>query len=176
MAEKQTVTLMSGGDIGPVYEPTEEFAALIAPALKQADIRLGQCERTYSERGWMPQYSTGPTGQHSRLHPRMAGVWDAAVRAAETVDMCLGRVAEAVRSTGGVLVVTADHGNIEEMRDANGNPQTKHTTSPVPIVLAGEGVRGRHLRDGALSDVAPTLCELMAIPPGPEMTGRSLLD
>ena len=104
------------------------------------------------------------------------GVWDAAVRAAETVDLCLGRVAEAVRSTGGVLVVTADHGNIEEMRDANGNPQTKHTTSPVPIVLAGEGVRGRHLRDGALSDVAPTLCELMAIPPGPEMTGRSLLD
>lgn len=78
MAEKQTVTLMSGGDIGPVYEPTEEFAALIAPVLKQADIRLGQCERTYSERGWMPQYSTGPTGQHSRLHPKLAGVWDAA--------------------------------------------------------------------------------------------------
>jgi poly-gamma-glutamate synthesis protein (capsule biosynthesis protein) len=78
MAESKTVTLMSGGDIGPVYEPTEEFAALIAPVLKQADIRLGQCERTYSERGWMPQYSTGPTGQHSRLHPKLAGVWDAA--------------------------------------------------------------------------------------------------
>ena len=78
MADKQTVTLMSGGDIGPVYEPTEEFAALIAPVLKQADIRLGQCERTYSERGWMPHYATGPTGQHSRLHPKMAGVWDAA--------------------------------------------------------------------------------------------------
>jgi len=78
MAQKQTVTLMTGGDIGPVYEPTEEFAALIAPVLKQADVRLGQCERTYSERGWMPQYSTGPTGQHSRLHPKLAGVWDAA--------------------------------------------------------------------------------------------------
>ena len=80
MAEKgkSTVTLMSTGDIGPVYEPTEEFAELIAPVLKQADLRLGQCERTYSERGWMPQYSTGPTGQHSRLHPRLAGVWDAA--------------------------------------------------------------------------------------------------
>jgi poly-gamma-glutamate synthesis protein (capsule biosynthesis protein) len=78
MAESKTVTLMSGGDIGPVYEPTEEFAALIAPVLKQADVRLGQCERTYSERGWMPQYSTGPTGQHSRLHPKLAGVWDAA--------------------------------------------------------------------------------------------------
>jgi poly-gamma-glutamate synthesis protein (capsule biosynthesis protein) len=73
-----TVTLMSGGDIGPVYEPTEEFAELIAPALKQADLRLGQCERVYSERGWMPQFALGPGGQHSRLHPRMAGVWDAA--------------------------------------------------------------------------------------------------
>ena len=51
-----TVTLMSGGDIGPVYEPTEEFAALIAPVLRQADLRLGQCERTYSERGWAPQF------------------------------------------------------------------------------------------------------------------------
>ena len=78
MAAKQTVTLMSGGDIGPVYEPTEEFAELIAPTLRQADIRLGQCERTYSERGWAPQFATGPTGHHSRLHPRFAGVWDAA--------------------------------------------------------------------------------------------------
>jgi poly-gamma-glutamate synthesis protein (capsule biosynthesis protein) len=78
MAQEQTVTLMSGGDIGPVYEPTEEFAELIAPVLRQADLRLGQCERTYSERGWVPQYSTGPGGQHSRLHPKMAGVWDAA--------------------------------------------------------------------------------------------------
>ena len=78
MAAAQTVTLMSGGDIGPVYEPTEEFAELIAPVFRQADIRLGQCERTYSERGWAPQFATGPTGHHSRLHPRFAGVWDAA--------------------------------------------------------------------------------------------------
>src|SRR5262249_53421860 len=76
MAEQ--VTLMSGGDIGPVYEPTEEFAELIAPVLKQADLRLGQCERVYSERGWPPQFALGPSGQHARLHPRMAGVWDAA--------------------------------------------------------------------------------------------------
>jgi 2,3-bisphosphoglycerate-independent phosphoglycerate mutase len=103
------------------------------------------------------------------------GVWEAAVRAAEVIDACLGRVLEASLAAGGTLVVTADHGNIEEMRDAEGNPQTMHTTSPVPIVVAGEAVRGRHLHDGALSDVAPTLCELMEIPPGPEMTGTSLL-
>jgi poly-gamma-glutamate capsule biosynthesis protein CapA/YwtB (metallophosphatase superfamily) len=78
MTEKRTVTLMGVGDIGPVYEPTEEFAELIAPVLRQADLCLGQCERTYSERGWVPQFSTGPTGQHTRLHPCMAGVWKAA--------------------------------------------------------------------------------------------------
>ena len=103
------------------------------------------------------------------------GVWDAAVRAAETIDACLGRVASAVLARNGLLVITADHGNIEEMRDAEGNPQTKHTTSPVPIVAVGEALRGRALRDGRLSDVAPMLCELMGIPPGPEMTGTSLL-
>jgi poly-gamma-glutamate synthesis protein (capsule biosynthesis protein) len=78
MANNGTVTLMTGGDIGPVYEPTEEFAELIAPVLKQADIRLGQCERVYSQRGAEPQFTYGPGGQHSRLHPRMAGVWNAA--------------------------------------------------------------------------------------------------
>jgi len=80
MADTQDgiVTLMTGGDIGPVYEPTEEFAELISPLLQQADIRLGQCEHTYSERGEIPHYAYGPGGQHSRLHPKMAGVWDAA--------------------------------------------------------------------------------------------------
>ena len=73
-----TVTLMSGGDIGPVNEPTDEFAELIAPVLRQADLRLGQCERTYSERGWVPQFAAGPGGQHSRLTPDMAGVWNKA--------------------------------------------------------------------------------------------------
>ena len=73
-ASNGTVTLMTGGDIGPVYEPTEEFAALIAPVLAQADIRLGQCERVYSKRGTEPQFTYGPGGQHSRLDPKMAGV------------------------------------------------------------------------------------------------------
>jgi 2,3-bisphosphoglycerate-independent phosphoglycerate mutase len=103
------------------------------------------------------------------------GVWDAAVRAAEVVDACLARVLDASMAGSDTLVVTADHGNIEEMRDAAGHPQTKHTTSPVPIVAVGEALRGRRLDDGALCDVAPTLCELMGIPPGPEMTGTSLL-
>lgn len=73
-----TLTLMAGGDIGPVFEPTEQFAELIAPVLKTADLRLGQCERVYSERGTDPQFLYGPGGQHARQHPRMAAVWKAA--------------------------------------------------------------------------------------------------
>jgi 2,3-bisphosphoglycerate-independent phosphoglycerate mutase len=103
------------------------------------------------------------------------GVWDAAVMAAEVIDGCLARVSHAILEVGGALVITADHGNIEEMRDASGAPQTKHTTSPVPMVLVGEQFRGRSLRNGILADVAPTICALMAIEPPPSMTGRSLL-
>jgi 2,3-bisphosphoglycerate-independent phosphoglycerate mutase len=104
------------------------------------------------------------------------GVWDAAVQAAEVIDGCLGRLARTALATGSPLLITADHGNIEEMRDAAGNPQTKHTMSPVPVVLVSEAHRSRRLRDGILADVAPTLCELLGIPPGPEMTGSSLLE
>ncbi len=103
------------------------------------------------------------------------GVWDAAVRAAEIIDGCLGRLERATLGAEAGLVITADHGNIEEMRDESGKPQTKHTTSPVPFVL----VHGRHagaaLNDGVLADVAPTLCELLGISIGPQMTGTSLL-
>ncbi|HSM37845.1 MAG TPA: 2,3-bisphosphoglycerate-independent phosphoglycerate mutase [Candidatus Limnocylindrales bacterium] len=103
------------------------------------------------------------------------GVWDAAVQAAEVVDGCLARVADATLAAGGALLITADHGNIEEMRDEAGNPQTKHTTSPVPMVLVNVASRGSRLRDGRLADVAPTICQLMGVEPGPEMTGRSLI-
>jgi 2,3-bisphosphoglycerate-independent phosphoglycerate mutase len=104
------------------------------------------------------------------------GVWDAAVRALEVVDACLARVVDAVSAAGGVLLITADHGNVEEMRDEAGNPQTKHTTSPVPLVLIGQGLRTARLADGILADVAPTICDLMGLPPGPAMTGHSLLE
>jgi 2,3-bisphosphoglycerate-independent phosphoglycerate mutase len=103
------------------------------------------------------------------------GVWDAAVAAAEVIDGCLARTSRATLTVDGALVITADHGNIEEMRDSSGAPQTKHTTSAVPLVLVAERFRGRQLRDGILADVAPTICQLMALEPPPSMTGRSLL-
>jgi 2,3-bisphosphoglycerate-independent phosphoglycerate mutase len=75
----------------------------------------------------------------------------------------------------GLLCITADHGNADQMRDATGEPMTAHSLNPVPIVLVGKRARGRRLRDGVLADVAPTLLELIGVPPGAGMTGRSLL-
>ena len=103
------------------------------------------------------------------------GVWDAAVRAAEFIDGYLARLVEACLAAGGALLVTADHGNIEEMRDPSGAPQTKHTTAPVPFVLVDPHHQSAHLRDGSLADVAPTICALMGIPAPASMTGRSLV-
>ena len=103
------------------------------------------------------------------------GSLPAAIRAVETVDAGLGRIAEAVRAAGGALLVTADHGNCELMRDpATGGPHTAHTTNPVPVLLAG-GPAGARLADGRLADIAPTLLALLGLPQPAAMTGRSLL-
>ncbi len=103
------------------------------------------------------------------------GVWEAAVRAAEVIDACLGELEAAALAAGATLLITADHGNIEQMRDEVGNPQTKHTTAPVPCVLVDVSHRGARLRDGILADVAPTVCGLMGIPTPLSMSGRNLL-
>jgi 2,3-bisphosphoglycerate-independent phosphoglycerate mutase len=103
------------------------------------------------------------------------GVWAAAIAACEFVDGCLGRVADAVLGGAGVLCITADHGNADEMRDEEGRPLTAHSLNPVPFVVAGQAVEGRTLVNGVLADVAPTLLELVGLPPGEGMTGRSLL-
>jgi 2,3-bisphosphoglycerate-independent phosphoglycerate mutase len=112
------------------------------------------------------------------------GVWDATVAALRTIDACLGRVVAALAASddrnanhpGSLLLVTADHGNADVMRDADGLPVTAHSLSPVPVVVAGRAVDGRHLHDGVLADVAPTICELTGLPRWDGMTGRSLLD
>ena len=104
------------------------------------------------------------------------GVWEASVRAVEVLDECLGRLETACTGAGAVLLVTGDHGNIEEVRDAAGQPQTQHTTADVPLLVIGPGVRGRPLANGSLADVAPTICGLLGLPPAPSMTGRDLFD
>ncbi len=103
------------------------------------------------------------------------GMLDAARKAAEAVDGCLERLATAVTEAGGILLITADHGNAEQMRDPqSGEPHTAHTMNPVPFVIVNGPAEAR-LRDGSLSDVAPTVLTLMGLPQPPEMTGHSLL-
>jgi 2,3-bisphosphoglycerate-independent phosphoglycerate mutase len=103
------------------------------------------------------------------------GSLPAAIKAVETVDASLGRIADAIRKAGGALLVTADHGNCEMMRDPDtGGPHTAHTTNPVPVVLFGARNRGL-VAEGRLADIAPTLLELMELPKPKEMTGHSLL-
>jgi 2,3-bisphosphoglycerate-independent phosphoglycerate mutase len=103
------------------------------------------------------------------------GDLDAAIRACEAVDQGLGRALAAVEQAGGAMIVTADHGNCETMRDpATGGPHTAHTTNPVPVILVG-GPPGAGLNDGSLADLAPSLLQLMGLTQPTEMTGRSLI-
>ncbi len=102
------------------------------------------------------------------------GVIPAAVRAVETVDSCLGRVVEAVHATGGVCIVTADHGNADQMLEPDGSPNTAHSLNPVPLIVTLDGAE-LDPAPGILADVAPTALALLGITQPAEMTGRSLL-
>ena len=104
------------------------------------------------------------------------GRLDATVAAVETLDGCLARILAAARTAGATVIITADHGNAEQMWDAERDgPHTAHTTNPVPVVLAGPDVdASMPLRDGTLRDVAPTMLGILGIAPPPEMTGRDL--
>jgi len=103
------------------------------------------------------------------------GDYAAAVKAVEAVDVCLARVFKALSSVGGEALITADHGNVEEMFDeASGQPHTQHTTLPVPLVYVGEK-NVRLLNEGSLADIAPSMLHLMELEQPTEMTGRNLV-
>jgi 2,3-bisphosphoglycerate-independent phosphoglycerate mutase len=102
------------------------------------------------------------------------GVIPAAVKAIETVDACLGQVVQAVQRSGGALVVTADHGNADNMLEPDGSPNTAHSINQVPIIVTVDGVTLSH--GGMLADVAPTILALLGIEQPPQMTGQSLLE
>jgi len=111
------------------------------------------------------------------------GVWSATIRAVEAIDGCLRRVVAAIDTVeardptgaGALLVITADHGNADEMVDPHGQPMTAHSLNPVPIVAIGRTMRGRRLRDGVLADLAPTLLDVAGLEAWPDITGSSLL-
>ena len=100
------------------------------------------------------------------------GVFDAAVRAVETVDTCVGRVVDATMKMGGIAMITADHGNAEVMTQPDGSPMTAHTTNPVPFILCGAGTE---LRKGRLADIAPTILDVMGLAVPEEMDGQTLI-
>ncbi|MGN6373516.1 MAG: 2,3-bisphosphoglycerate-independent phosphoglycerate mutase [Solirubrobacteraceae bacterium] len=102
------------------------------------------------------------------------GVIPAAVRAIETVDECLGKVLDAVHDSGGVCVVTADHGNADHMLEPDGSPNTAHSLNPVPLVVTRAGIALR--KGGILADVAPTVLDLLDVEQPAEMTGRTLIE
>jgi len=103
------------------------------------------------------------------------GVFDAALRAMAATDAAVGAVVDAALAAGGCVLLTADHGNVEEMRFPDGSITTQHTTNPVPVAFVSGDPERWSMRDGALSDVAPTLLGLLDIPVPDRMTGRSLL-
>ena len=112
------------------------------------------------------------------------GNLEAAIEAIETVDNCLGKLVETVNKAGGTILITADHGNAEYMRDPDGNPWTAHTTNPVPFILVegenrkivGHGTDTPLRKDGCLADVAPTILEILQISQPEEMSGQSLIE
>ena len=102
------------------------------------------------------------------------GVFDAAVKAVEAVDTCVGRVADAVAQEGGVTLITADHGNADRMVDDDGSPFTAHTTNPVPFCMVG--YEGKLRTGGRLADIAPTMLQILGLPQPAEMDGKSLIE
>ena len=100
------------------------------------------------------------------------GVLEAAIKAVETVDTCVGKVVDATLKMGGIAMITADHGNAEDMKQPDGSPMTAHTTNLVPFILCGAGTE---LRTGRLADIAPTILDVMGLACPPEMDGKTLI-
>ena len=100
-------------------------------------------------------------------------VYEAAIKAVEVVDECVGKVKEAVDSVNGTLIVTADHGNADEIWDEHHNPFSAHTTSPVPFLITRKDVELEET--GSLCDIAPTMLQLLGIAKPAEMTGKSMI-
>ncbi len=103
------------------------------------------------------------------------GVVEAGIRAIQTIDECVSRIVPAVLALGGKCLITADHGNCEQMRNADGSPNTAHTTNLVHLIYAAQDAGNFRVADGILADVAPTLLFLLGLPQPAEMTGRNLL-
>ena len=101
------------------------------------------------------------------------GVVPAAIKGIETVDKCLEKLYQKIKELDGLMIITADHGNCEEMLDKNDNPVTSHTTNLVPFIVTKENIK---LKEGKLADIAPTILDLLNLPIPKEMTGNTLIE
>ena len=103
------------------------------------------------------------------------GIFDAAVKAVEAVDTCVGRTVDAILAKGGAALITADHGNAEKMCEPDGSPFTAHTTNPVPLIVVGCDDCTGLKEGGRLADLAPTMLDILGLEQPKEMTGQSLI-
>jgi 2,3-bisphosphoglycerate-independent phosphoglycerate mutase len=177
------VTFFFNGGEEKVF-PGEERVLIPSPRVATYDLKPAMSAPEVTEAILAKLRSGSPDGLVVVLNYANAdmvghtGIYEAALAACRAVDEGVGRIAREVLPRGGVMLVTADHGNAEQMIDPEtGGPHTAHTLNPVPVILAGGRFRGARLREGGiLPDIAPTLLEVLGIPQPPEMTGRSLLD
>jgi 2,3-bisphosphoglycerate-independent phosphoglycerate mutase len=140
---------------------------------KKPEMSAREAARAFAER-WRDDGHT--FGIINFANPDMVGhtgVIEAAVKGVETVDECLGQIVEAVHESGGVCVITADHGNADQMLEPDGSPNTAHSKNPVPLIVSADV--GELREDGTLADVAPTILALLGEEQPREMTGRGLI-
>jgi 2,3-bisphosphoglycerate-independent phosphoglycerate mutase len=142
----------------------------LAPEMSAADITTAALEdlREHAHDVIVMNYANADMVGHT-------GKWEPTISSVETLDVCLGRLERAVLDAGGMLAITADHGNAEEKIDKDGNPLTAHTTNPVPFVIVSEASIGTFAGGGKLGDVAPTLLPLLGLDVPAAMTGTNLL-
>jgi 2,3-bisphosphoglycerate-independent phosphoglycerate mutase len=166
--ERETRVLIPSPKDVPTYDLKPEMSAYQVAAEAEKAIRLGKHDFV------LMNFANADMVGHT-------GNYEAAVRAMEALDRCLAQVVGAAESSGYHTLLTADHGNAEEMRDGNGHLHTQHTLNPVPAVWVAPGTAvapksaRKALKDGGLADIMPTLCELMGLPIPKEVTGKSLL-
>lgn len=169
---------MNGGEEQPF--PGEDRILVPSPKVKTYDLQPEMSAPEVTDK----LTAAITSGQYDLIivnyaNPDMVGhtgSMPAAIKAAETVDACVGRVEQAVKQMDGVMLITADHGNLEEMMDrSSGQAHTQHTTNPVPLLLTGGARTDAYaLSDGRLCDIAPTLLHFLGLPQPAEMTGHCL--
>jgi 2,3-bisphosphoglycerate-independent phosphoglycerate mutase len=140
----------------------------LQPEMSAREVTDGVCE-------WMKNYDLIILNFANPDMVGHTGVVEAGIKAVETIDECVARIVPAILSLGGKCLLTADHGNCEQMRNADGSPNTAHTTNLVHFIYVGDDAAKFRCKNGILADVAPTLLFLLGLPQPAEMTGRNLL-